>query len=186
NFVRKVLVSAMAELCLIVIASCLILLNGSVVLAQSGNAQLGGLVEDPSKALIPGVTVTAVNVDTNVTQTTLSNESGTYNFAALPPGKYKVSADLSGFKKVVNDDVVLPYAGQIRINFTMEIGQSNQTVEVVSNSSNQLRESSASVGDVLSNDKIRNLPLVGNNILDLLVTLPGFRKDPNSNTLDNI
>jgi len=168
-------------------ASCLILLlNGSVGLAQSGNAQLGGLIEDSSKALIPGVTVTATNVDTNVTQTTLSNESGTYNFAALPPGKYKVSADLSGFKKVVNDDVVLPYAGQIRINFTMEIGQSNQTVEVVSNSSNQLRESSASVGDVLSNDKIRNLPLVGNNILDLLVTLPGFRKDPNSNTLDNI
>src|SRR5436190_16827576 len=110
--------------------SCLILLlNGSVLLAQSGNAQLGGLVEDPSKALIPGVTITVTNVDTNVTQTTLSNESGNYNFAALPPGKYKVSADLSGFKKVLNDNVVLPYAGQVRINFTMEIGQTNQTVE---------------------------------------------------------
>ena len=142
---RKVLVSAKAVLCLFVMTSCLILLNASAVLAQSGNAQLGGLIEDPSKALIPGVTVTATNVDTNVTQTTLSNESGNYNFAALPPGKYKVSADLSGFKKVVNNDVVLPYAGQVRINFTMEIGQTNQTVEVVSTASTQLRESSASV-----------------------------------------
>src|SRR4051812_36763032 len=109
-------------LALAAMASCLILLlNGTAVLAQSGNAQLGGLVEDPSKALIPGVTITATNVDTNVTQSTLSNESENYNFAALPPGKYKVSADLTGFKKVLNNDVVLPYAGQIRINFTMEI-----------------------------------------------------------------
>ena len=86
---RKVLVSAKAVLCLIAMASCLLLLNVSVVLAQSGNAQLGGLIEDPSKALIPGVTVTATNVDTNVTQTTLSNDSGTYNFPVLPPGKYQ-------------------------------------------------------------------------------------------------
>jgi len=169
-------------------ATCLILLNVnlSVALAQSGNAQLGGLVEDPSKALIPGVTITATNVDTNVTQTTLSNESGTYNFAVLPPGKYKVSADLSGFKKIVNNDVVLPYAGQVRLNFTLEIGQANQTVEVVSTGAEQLRESSASVGDVLSTDQIKTLPLVGQNVLDLLVTMPGFRKDPNSATADNI
>jgi hypothetical protein len=171
---------------LVVVVSCLILLNANAVFAQSGNAQLGGLIEDSSKALIPGVTVTATNVDTNVTQTTLSNESGTYTFAALAPGKYKVSADLSGFKKVVNNEVVLPYAGQVRVNFTMEIGQTNQTVEITANSANQLRESSASVGDVLTSDKIRNLPLVGQNILDLMVTLPGFRKDPNFSTLDNI
>src|SRR5215831_8919234 len=94
---------------LVAVVCSLFLLNVSVAFAQSGNAQLGGLIEDSSKALIPGVTITATNVDTNVTQTTLSNESGTYTFAALPPGKYKVSADLSGFKKVVNDDVVLPY-----------------------------------------------------------------------------
>src|SRR6516225_5037622 len=97
---------------LVVVVSCLILLNANAVFAQSGNAQLGGLIEDSSKALIPGVTVTATNVDTNVTQTTLSNESGTYTFSALAPGKYKVSADLSGFKKVVNNELVLPYAGQ--------------------------------------------------------------------------
>jgi len=167
-------------------ASCLILLNGSVVLAQSGNAQLGGLIQDPSKALIPGVTVTATNVDTNVTQTTLSNETGNYNFAVLPPGKYQVSADLSGFKKVINNDVVLPYAGQVRLNFTLEIGQPNQTVEVISTGADQLRESSASVGDVLSKDQIQTLPLVGQNVLDLMKTLPGFRQSPAGATQDNI
>src|SRR4029079_6427736 len=118
--------------------------------AQSGNGQMGGLVQDTSKALIPGVTVTATNVETNVTVTTLSNDSGTYNFPVLQPGTYRVSADLNGFKKVVNNDVILPYAGQIRVNFTLEIGQVNQTVEVVTSAATQLRESSASVGDVLT------------------------------------
>jgi hypothetical protein len=166
--------------------ACLTLLHAGVVFAQSGNAQLGGTIEDSTRALIPGVTVTATNVDTNVTQTMLSNDSGAYTFAALPPGKYKVSADLTGFKKVVNDEVVLPYAGQVRLNFTLEIGQGNQSVEIVANASNRLSESSASVGDVLSKDQIQNLPLVGQNVLDLMVTLPGFRKDPNFATLDNI
>ncbi len=173
-------------LALVAMASCLILLNVSLVRAQSGNGQIGGLVQDSSKALIPGVTVTVKNVDTNVTQTTLSNDSGTYNFPVLQPGKYQVTADLTGFKKVVNNDVELPYAGQIRVNFTLELGQTNQTVEVVASASTQLRESSASVGDVLTRDQIQNLPLVGQNVLDLLVTLPGFRKDPNAATLDNI
>ena len=56
-------------------------------------------------------------------QTTLSNESGTYNFPVLQPGTYEVSADLTGFKKVVNNEVELPYAGQIRLNFTLEVGR---------------------------------------------------------------
>jgi len=175
---------------LVALASCVMFLNVSVVLAQSGNATLGGLVEDSTKALIPGVMITATNVDTNVTQTTLSNEAGTYNFPVLAPGKYRVTADLSGFKKVVNNDVVLPYAGQVRLNIALEIGQTNQTVNVVTSAESQLRETSASVGDVLTRDQIQNLPLVGQNLLDLLVTLPGFRKDPGVNVFgvgaDNI
>jgi len=176
---------------LTLITSFLILLNARGVIAQSGNAQLGGLIQDSSKALIPGVTVTATNVDTNVILTTLSNDSGTYNFPVLQPGKYQVTADLTGFKKVINNDVQLPYAGQVRVNFTLELGQTNQTVEVEASSATaQLRESSASVGDVLTRDQIQNLPLVGQNVLDLLNTLPGFRQNPNLNAFgvreDNI
>jgi hypothetical protein len=157
----------------LLVALLLISLAASA-LGQTGNAQLSGTVTDPSKALIPGVTVTATNTETNVTLTQVSNESGTYSFPVLQPGSYRVSAELPGFKKQVFNDVRLSYAGQTRIDFTLQIGDVNQSVEVVVAADSILRESSASVGDVLTQERIRQLPLVGNNILDLLNTLPGI------------
>src|SRR5215831_5941169 len=88
------------------------------VWAQTGNASLGGIVQDPSSALIPGVSVTARNVDTAVTVTQVTNESGVYNFPVLQPGTYEVSAELPGFKKSV-ERTELSYAGQVRVNFTL-------------------------------------------------------------------
>ena len=71
---------------------------------QSGNASVGGFVQDPSQAFIPGVTVTVTNTQTGVVTTALSNESGTYNIPGLLPGTYKLSAELPGFKtQVIND-----------------------------------------------------------------------------------
>ena len=73
---------------------CLFLAN--VAFAQ--NAQLGGIVADPTKALIPGVTITATNTATGVATTTITNESGAYSFPSLQPGVYRLSAELSGFQ----------------------------------------------------------------------------------------
>jgi hypothetical protein len=144
-------------------------------IAQTGSAQLGGTVTDQTNALIPGVTVTATNVDTNVAQTTISNESGAYSFPVLQPGTYRVTGSLPGFKQAVFNNVELPYAGQVRINIAMQVGVTDTTVDVTVEGATLLRQSSASVGDVLSQNQIQNLPLVGNNILDLLATLPGLR-----------
>jgi hypothetical protein len=153
--------------------------------AQTGNASLGGIVDDPSKALVPGVTITAKNVDTSVTATQITNESGVYNFAALQPGTYEITAQLPGFKKSVQK-AELPYAGQVRVNFTLELGQQNQVVEVTVSTESVLKESSASVSDVLPLSKIENLPLVGNNVLDLLETLPGLRSSPAGDSFDTV
>ncbi|HLQ77907.1 MAG TPA: carboxypeptidase-like regulatory domain-containing protein, partial [Terriglobia bacterium] len=153
--------------------------------AQGGNAQLGGVVDDPTRALIPGVTITTRNVDTGVTLKQLTNDSGIYSFPVLQPGKYEVSAELSGFKKVVQK-AELPYAGQVRVNFTLEIGQTTQTVDVTTSTESVLKQSQASVGDVLTHDKIENLPLVGNNVLDLLTTLPGLRTSPVGDAFDTV
>jgi hypothetical protein len=154
--------------------------------AQTGSAQLGGIVQDSSSALIPGSTVTAKNVGTGVALTQITNESGAYSFPVLQPGTYEVSAELPGFKKTVHRDVALPYAGQVRLNFTLEVGAVNQTVDVSVAQESVLRESSASVGDVLSRDKIDNLPMVGNNVLDLLFTLPGLRLSPAGEQFDTV
>jgi hypothetical protein len=154
--------------------------------AQGGSAQLGGIAQDASKALIPGVTITAKNVATGVTTVQLTNESGAYSFPVLQPGTYEVSAELSGFKKFVEKDVNVPYASQIRLNVTLEVGTATQSVEVSATHESVLRESSASVGDVLTQDKIQNLPLVGNNVLDLLYTMPGLRLNPAGDQFDTV
>jgi hypothetical protein len=83
------------------------------VFAQTGNASLGGIVEDPSKALIPGVTITAKNVDTAVTVTQVTNESGVYNFPtpvapSFAAGTFGVSANKVGERS---------FQGQLRVNF---------------------------------------------------------------------
>jgi len=160
-------------------------LAGSVF-AQGGSAQLGGTVQDPSKALIPGSTVTAKNNDTGIAQTQITNESGTYSFPVLQPGTYEVTAELPGFKKSIQKGVVLGYAAQVRLNFTLELGNVNQTVDVSVARDSVLRESSASVGDVLTQDKIQSLPMVGNNVLDLLNTLPGMRLSPAGDAFNTI
>src|SRR5216110_837973 len=101
-----------------VVTVVMLLLAGSAgsAFAQGGSAQLGGIVQDPAKALIPGAAVTAKNVATGVTAIQLTNDSGTYSFPVLQPGTYEVSAALTGFKNSVQKDVVLPYAGQVRLN----------------------------------------------------------------------
>src|SRR2546423_971214 len=73
--------------------------------AQTNNATLGGTVTDSSAALIPGVTITARNIDTGIVTTVVSNETGAYQFAALQPGKYRVSAELPGFRTYTYDNV---------------------------------------------------------------------------------
>jgi len=157
-----------------------------IAVAQGGSAQLGGTVQDASKALIPGASVTAKNSGTGVTVTQVTNESGAYSFPVLQPGTYEVSAQLPGFKTSLQKDVALGYAGQVRLNFTLEVGTINSTVDVSVAQDAILRDSSATVGDVLTRDKIDSLPLVGNNVLDLLLTMPGLRVSPAGEQFDTV
>jgi len=66
--------------------------------AQTTNATLGGTVSDASRALIPGVTITATNTQTGIVSSAVSNETGAYNFPSLQTGTYKVTAELPGFQ----------------------------------------------------------------------------------------
>jgi hypothetical protein len=167
----------------------LVLLALSVVadvFGQTGNSQLSGIVTDPSGALIPGVSVTATNAETNISASQVTNESGAYSFPVLQPGTYRVSAELPGFSRQVFNDVRLVYAGQSRIDFKLQVGDLAQTVEVTVAADSVLRESSASIGDVLTQQRVQQLPLVGNNVLDLLNTLPGINISPNGEIFNTV
>src|SRR6266849_6786541 len=138
--------------------------------AQSTNATLGGTISDASGALIPGVTVTAMNLGTGVVATVLTNESGVFQFASLQTGTYKVTAELQGFQTRTYDNVTLGISQQVRLNFTLQVGTLAENVEVTAQTDTLLATSAATVGAVLPDEKLRDLPLRLGNVLDLLNT----------------
>ncbi len=141
--------------------------------SQSSSGTISGTVADTSGAVIPGVTVTATNNATGVVTTVLSNEAGVYNFASLLPGTYKVSASLPAFQTQTFNDVQLGNAAQLRLNFTLQVAAAAQAVEVTVEAANLITASSSSVGEVLPQKQITDLPLVSNNVLDLVGTMGG-------------
>jgi len=162
------------------LATAVVLLSLGVftsAFAQSQNARLGGTVADASGALIPGVEVTARNDGTGIVTTVLSNETGNYQFASLQPGTYTVSASLGGFQTQIYKEVSLGISQQVRLNFALQVGTVAQGVEVTVAADTLIATTSASVGNVLPDYKVSDLPMANRNVLDLVGTAPGVRGD---------
>jgi hypothetical protein len=160
---------------LLVVAVVFFLGNARNVFAQTGNASVGGFVQDPTRAFIPGVSVTATNIQTGVVATVVTNESGTYTIPSLLPGTYRLTAELPGFRTQVYSEVQLGANTTGRYNFTLEVGAVTESVEVTAERTALLAETSPTIGQVLPERQIRDLPLVSTNVLDLMKTMPGVR-----------
>src|ERR1044071_1147884 len=150
--------------------------------AQTSNATLGGTVSDTSGAFIPGVSVTATNTGTGIVSTVLSNEAGAYQFASLQTGTYSVSADLPGFQTQTYNNVTLGVSQQVRLNFTLQVGGVAQSVEVNVAADTLIATTSSSVGAVLPDYKVKDLPLGGRNVIDLVGTISGVQRGGRDNT----
>ena len=150
-----------------------VLLFSIRIFSQSSAATVSGTVADASSAVIPSVTVTATNNATGVVTTVLSNGAGVYNFASLLPGVYKLTAELPGFRTFAYSDVQVGNNAQVRLNFTLEVAAAAQAVEVTETAANLITSSSSSVGEVLAQKQIEDLPLVSNNVLDLVGMMAG-------------
>jgi hypothetical protein len=162
-------------------AVLLSLLLSVTAFSQSGNAKLSGTIDDPSGAVLPGVSVSATNTDTGVVTTTVSNEAGAYNFPSLLPGPYKVSAELPGFQMKVYE-VQLGNTQELRLNIRLTVGGLTTDVDVTVAVDSLLATSSASIGSVLGQQRMQALPIIGNNVLGMLDLLPGTRMDANGVT----
>jgi len=143
------------------------------VFAQTSNATVGGTVSDASGALIPGVEVTARNAGTGIVNTALTNESGAYQFSALQTGTYQVSAALPGFRTSTYNNVTLGVAQQVRLNFTLQVGDVATAVEVTAAADTTLATTSSSIGVVLPEFQVRELPTGDRNVLELLRSVAG-------------
>jgi Carboxypeptidase regulatory-like domain len=137
------------------------------------NAVLTGTVADSSGALIPGVEVTAKNINTGITDTRVTNETGNFVFPSLQPGNYTLQAALSGFQTASYNNVVLGQGQQVRLNFQLQVSGAAQNVEVVVAADTLLATTSASVGNVLADKDLLSLPLSSRNVLDVLQSTSG-------------
>jgi hypothetical protein len=142
------------------------------VLAQTGAASITGLLTDQSGAPAPGVTVTATNQGTNVPYTGVSNEAGNYTITSVPVGTYVVKAELSGFKTPTTRPIQLEAKQIARLDFQLEVGALEDTVEVTAEAP-VLQTESATVGEVISGTTVVALPLNGRNTGQLTLLLPG-------------
>ena len=145
----------------------------SLVCAPSFAQSLGtitGEVKDSTGAVVPGVTVTVVNTATNATRTTASNPFGLYDVPALPPGTYTVKSELDGFKTVTRE-IELRVQQTARVNFTLELGTISE-MATVTGFSPLVETSNATIGTVIENRRIVELPLNGRNYLQLVALSP--------------
>jgi hypothetical protein len=145
-----------------------------VLIAVPAGAQtlgtITGEVKDASGAVIPGATVTVTNTGTNASRESTSNEAGAYSFPALPPGPYTVKSELQGFK-TAQKPVELHVEQTVRVDFTMEIGTLSETAEVTGIAP-LITTENATVGTVIENRRIVELPLNGRNFLSLVALSP--------------
>lgn len=134
--------------------------------------EITGVVQDASGALIPNASVTATNSATNVARTTLTNSSGLYSFPGLVPGTYDVKVTAPGFETAVRANIVLQVQQTARVDFTMQVGQAVQTIEVAANAA-LLNTDNATVGTVIEEQRIMDLPLNGRSYFSLVALSPG-------------
>ncbi len=133
--------------------------------------EITGEVADGSGAMMPGVTITVTNENTNVSRRTVTNTAGVYGFPALLPGRYRVVAEMNGFQSMLRSGVELQVQQVARIDFRMQVGQVTEMVDVRAEAG-LLTTETATTGTVIENKRIVDLPLNGRNFLQLVALAP--------------
>jgi hypothetical protein len=148
----------------------LFILTGLSLLAQRTTGEILGTVRDQTEAVLPGARVTIINMDTGLTRNILTDETGSYHVRLLPVGRYKIEAELTGFKKQEITGLELQVDQVARIDLSMQVGQVSETLEVEAQAP-LTKTDSADVGMVIEQKQIRTLPVRGENSFVDLVSL---------------
>src|SRR5256885_11538246 len=148
----------------------LIGLVGSAVTCGSvwaqATAQISGTVRDQSGAVLPGVEVTATQTETGIARMAITNETGSYILSNLPLGPYRFEAALPGFRTYVQTGIVLQVNSSPVINAVLAVGQVSEQIEVQANTA-LVETQNTSVGQVVDNQRVLDLPLNGRQAQEL-------------------
>ena len=148
---------------------------GAPAFAQStaANGTIEGTISDTSGGVLPGVTVTITNVDTGAERSVTTNEKGLYRAPLLPLGKYRVIAELQGFKKVDVTDIKLSVGQTAVVNATLSVGTVSETITVSSSDIPALDLARIDIGHTMTDLEVHNLPLVARNPYNFALVQPG-------------
>jgi hypothetical protein len=140
--------------------------------ATAANGAIEGTVVDDSGAVLPGVTVTITGVDTGAERVVVTNDSGLYRVPLLPLGVYQVAAELQGFKKYERSGVSLVAGQTAVIDVTLVVGDLSETISVTADAP-VVDTTKVDAGRNLSENEVKNLPLVSRNPYNFALLQPG-------------
>jgi hypothetical protein len=160
-----------------------VLLAGGTLSAQTGTAAIAGRITDQQGQVVPGVSVTLTETGTGTLRTTVTNESGLYQFTALTPGMYELRVELSGFKTSRYEKIELRVDSPVRQDVKLEVGQLTEAVTVLAESP-LVNTVDASLGNSIGEHQIKNLPIEARNVVQLLSLEPGAVFIPNATAND--
>ena len=142
------------------------LLNAPKAHTQAVFGTFLGTVQDQQGAVVPNAPVAATNLETGVVRSTITDRSGSYRIANVPPGSYQVMASAPGFKKEVRNGVVLTVGAETKMDFVLRVGAASEEVSV-GGEPPQINTTNASMGGLIEEREVRQLPLNGRDWLQL-------------------
>lgn len=156
--------------CLVLI---LFLVRPGTARSQNVTGSIVGTITDPSGAVFPDGTVSVTNIQTQITRTVTSGKSGDYAVFPLEPGEYTLKASGKGFRAEERDNVVLLVNTTLRIDFKLSVGSVTETVKVTGAGTPLLDSQSSTVGTVIENKQVVEMPLNGRGYTQLILLTPG-------------
>jgi len=149
--------------------------------AQAVSGTILGTVTDSTGSVVPGATVTILNTGTGLTRSVTTDASGEFTAPQVPTGKYSVTAELSGFKKVTLENIDVGVDQRVRVDVKLEMGAMTEAVTITAESP-LVQTSSSELGTTVRSEQIEALPLNGRNFVNLTRTIPGvLRGIPGAN-----
>ncbi len=142
------------------------------VLAQSFTGAFVGTVKNASGEVVAGAQITITQIQTNKQFAAVTNGEGYFTSPPLPVGEYRIEAKMTGFRRAVHNSVTIQIQQTLTVDFTLEVGQVNETVEITTQAP-VLETTTSSLGKVVDNRRILELPLNTRNVYSLIFLTPG-------------
>jgi len=158
--------------------TALLLTDTANLAAQVASGTITGTITDSSNAAVPKANVRIINEDTAVARTMTTDTTGIYVARSMIPGRYRIEVGLTGFQPQAKTGLVLSLDQTMTVNFMLEPGQQQQVVTVVARSEQLVESATSSLGQIIEETQIRDLPLNGRNFQQLIGLNAGAQPGP--------